>query len=91
MDPWNILIWLGSAGFVLCLVPQLLRTIQLRRADDISVAFLLLVLVSSGVTLPYMIHVKEFVFASAQVFNILVWGTVLYFRLNPAPKAIAPA
>lgn len=85
MDLWDLLIWAGSAGFILCLMPQLWRTLQRRRADDLSLAFLLLVLVSSGVTLPYMLHQREFVFAAAQAVNLAVWGTVLYFRLFPGP------
>lgn len=87
MDVWDWLIWLGSAGFILCLMPQLWRTLHRRRADDLSLAFLLLVLVSSGTTLPYMLHQGEYVFAAAQAVNILVWGTVLYFKLFPAPAS----
>lgn len=84
MDPWDVLIWVGSAGFILCLLPQLLRTLKRRSAEDLSVAFLVLVLVSSGCTLPYMLHQREFVFAAAQAVNLAVWGTVLYFRLRPS-------
>lgn len=86
MQFWDALIWIGSAGFILCLVPQLLRTLKRRSADDLSVSFLVLVLVSSGCTLPYMIHQKEYVFAVAQAVNLAVWGTVLYFRLWPGPR-----
>jgi hypothetical protein len=88
MDPWEILIWIGSAGFIISLIPQLSRTLKIRRAEDFSRKFLVLVLISSGATLPYMLHVKEYVFAAAQAVNLLVWGTVLYFRLNPQPTAI---
>ena len=71
---------------MLCLVPQLVRTIRRRSAEDLSIPFLVLVLFSSGVTLPYMLHAGEYVFGVAQGANILVWGTVLYFRLFPAPR-----
>lgn len=81
-----MLIWLGSAGFILCLMPQLYHTLRRRSAEDLSLSFLILVLVSSGVTLPYMLHQREFVFAAAQAVNLLVWGTVLYFKLFPAPR-----
>jgi hypothetical protein len=83
VDLWDVLINLGSAGFILCLVPQLYRTLRRRSAEDLSIPFLILVLFSSGVTLPYMLHRREFQFAAAQTFNLLVWGTVLYFRLFP--------
>lgn len=66
-------------------MPQLWRTIHRRRADDLSLGFLLLVLVSSGATLPYMVHQEEYVFAVAQAVNLLVWGTVLYFKVRPGP------
>ncbi|MEK6976312.1 MAG: PQ-loop domain-containing transporter [Candidatus Thermoplasmatota archaeon] len=85
MDSWDLLIWAGSAGFILCLVPQLWRTVHRRRADDISLGFLILVLLSSSLTLPYMLHEREFVFGAAQAVNVAVWGTVLYFKLFPAP------
>lgn len=86
MDFWDLLIWAGSIGFIVCLMPQVWRTLHLRRADDISLGFLLLVLASSGFTLPYMLHAGEHVFAVAQGVNLLVWGTVLYFRLFPGPR-----
>ena len=82
-----MLIWAGSAGFILCLMPQLYHTLRRRSAEDLSLSFLVLVLVSSGATLPYMLHQREFVFAAAQAVNLLVWGTVLYFRLWPAPRS----
>lgn len=87
MDVWDALIWTGSAGFILCLLPQLVRTLRRRSAEDLSLPFLVLVLVSSGVTMPYMLHEREFVFAAAQACNLLVWGTVLYFRLFPASRS----
>ena len=89
MDVWGLLITLGSAGFILCLMPQLYRTVVRRSAEDLSLSFLVLVLASSGMTLPYMLHKREFVFAAAQAVNLLVWGTVLYFRVFPAPRPAA--
>ena len=89
MDGWEVLNWAGSIGFILCLMPQLYRTLRRRSAEDLSVPFLLLVLVSSAATLPYMLHKRNFVFASAQTVNLLVWGTVLYFRLFPGKPAAA--
>ncbi len=90
MDAWELLNWVGSAGFILCLMPQLARTLRRRSAEDLSLPFLVLVLASSGCTLPYMLHRRNFVFASAQLVNLLVWGTVLYFRLFPGKPANSP-
>ena len=90
VDAWEVLNWVGSAGFILCLMPQLARTLRRRSAEDLSLPFLLLVLVSSSATLPYMLHIRNFVFASAQLVNLLVWGTVLYFRLYPGKPASPP-
>ena len=90
MDPWEWLNVAGSVGFSLALLPQLRRTLSLRRADDISQRFLWLVLASAAFMLVYMTHQGNWVFAGAQVMNLLVWGTVLWFRLRPG-KPPAPA
>jgi uncharacterized protein with PQ loop repeat len=83
MDAWELLNWGASLGFTLALVPQLQRTLKLRRADDISRRFLLLVLVAATLMLVYSVRVGNYVFAAAQVANIAVWGIVLYYRVNP--------
>jgi uncharacterized protein with PQ loop repeat len=83
VDFWALVILLGSAGFIACLVPQLVRTVRLGRADDLSLAFLVLVLVSSSLTLAYMLHRDEWTFAVAQAVNLLVWGTVLVYKVRP--------
>lgn len=87
MNVWDWLNLIGSAGFVACLMPQLARTLRLRRADDLSILFLLLVLVSSACILLYMLKRENFIFAAAQVANLIVWGVVLYFKLFPSPMA----
>jgi len=83
VDVWDFMELAGSAGFMLCLVPQFLRTIKRRTAEDLSIPFLLLVLFASGVTLPTMLHNDLYIFAVSQAANILVWSTVLYFRVFP--------
>ena len=91
MDPWELLNWAASIGFSLALIPQLRRTFTLRRADDISRRFLVLVLASSGFMLVYMAHAGNWVFAAAQVMNLAVWSIVLYFRVRPgAPAPTTP-
>ena len=82
MDVWDLLNWAATAGFILCLVPQLRRTLLTRKADDISRRFLYLVLFSSACMLPFMLHERNYVFAVAQAVNLLVWGTVLVVRLG---------
>lgn len=90
MDLWDALVAAGSAGFILCLMPQLVHTLRRRTADDLSVPYLVLVLAASCLTLPYMLHKREFVFAASQAVNLLVWGTVLYFRLFPGTPKPSP-
>lgn len=84
-----MLVGAGSLGFILCLMPQLLHTLRRRTADDFSLPYLILVLAASAMTLPYMLHKREFVFAASQAVNLLVWGTVLYFKAFPAPRSQA--
>jgi lipid-A-disaccharide synthase-like uncharacterized protein len=80
-DAWDVLVYAGSIGFILCLLPQLLKTLRSGKAEDLSWGFLVLVLVSSGLTLPYMLHRSEFVFAVSQAVNLAVWGTVAVVKL----------
>lgn len=82
-DPWQVFVYVGSAGFSLCLMPQFVRTIRTGSAKDLSIWFLALVLLSSAVTLPYMLHQGEYVFAVSQGMNLVVWGTVFGFKLRP--------
>lgn len=89
MDPWELLNWAATAGFILCLLPQLTRTLKTRRADDISRRFLVLVLFASTCMLGYMLHVENYVFAFAQLVNLAVWGTVLAVRLGVGARAAA--
>ena len=91
VDPWELFNWAASIGFSLALVPQLRRTLALRRADDISRRFLVLVLASSAFMLVYMAHAGNWVFAGAQVMNLAVWSIVLFFRMRPgAPAPLVP-
>jgi uncharacterized protein with PQ loop repeat len=91
VNVWDWLNILGSAGFVACLTPQMVRTLRLRRADDLSLAFLVLVLVSSVCMMLYSAERENYIFAGAQVANLIVWGTVLYFKLRPSGAKPAAA
>ena len=93
MNVWDWLNLVGSLGFVACLTPQLVRTVKLRRADDLSLLFLVLVLFSSVCILLYSLQRRNYVFAAAQAANLVVWGTVLYFKLRPkgGARSAAPA
>lgn len=90
-DAWEVLNWAASAGFSLALMPQLIRTLKRRSAEDISRLFAGLILVSSMCMLVYMAHLGNWVFASAQATNLLVWGIVLYYRIRPGKPRAAEA
>lgn len=83
MDVWTLLQATGSILFLICLVPQFVRTLQRRRADDVSLLFLVLVLLGSAVLVPYSAHTLQWYFVASFLGNIVVWGTVLYFRVRP--------
>lgn len=87
-DPWEYLNWAASIGFTVALLPQLARTLKRKRAQDISVPFAALVIVSSACLFPYMLHQGNWAFAAAQAVNLVVWSVVLYFRLYPAPGTV---
>jgi uncharacterized protein with PQ loop repeat len=88
-NPWELLIVAGSLGFILCLLPQLVKTLRTRRADDLSWGFLVLVLLSSGFTLPYELHIRQYIFAASQAVNLIVWGTVFAVKLAQQ-RGLAP-
>lgn len=80
------LTWLefaGSLGFTVALVPQFVTTLRRKRANDMDVTFLLIVLLSSLVLLVYSLATRQYYFAASYVANLLVWSVVLYFRLRP--------
>lgn len=91
IDEWEVLNWVASAGFSAALMPQLVRTVRRRSADDISRIFVALILVSSACMLVYMAHLGNWVFATAQAANIVVWGIVLYYRVRPGRPTVAAA
>ena len=83
------LIFLGSSAFTLALFPQLVRTLRLGRADDLSIPFVLLVIAASAMTLVYwLIRSEPWEVYFGFIANIVVWGVVLWFRLFPRPGSL---
>ncbi len=83
------LIFLGSTAFSVALVPQLVRTLRLGRADDFSIPFVLLVVGASIVTLTYwLIRGEPWQVYFGFIANILVWGVVLWYRFFPRPGSL---
>lgn len=89
MDSWQAVNLLANIGFILCLAPQLVRTLRLRRADDISLGFLVLVIASSALMLAYMAHRREWFVVASQAFNLAVWSTVLLFKVAGLKRTAA--
>ncbi len=90
MDVWDWLVSAGSVGFILCLMPQLVRTVRTKRADDLSLGFLVLVILSSALALPYAVHAQQWLLATSWTVNLLVWGLVLYYKVRPGSPARQP-
>lgn len=89
MDIWLLMQATGAVGFVASLIPQFVRTLQRRRAEDVSLAFLIILLLASLVLIPYSIHTDQWFFVFSFGGNVVVWGTVLYYRLHPQPQPAA--
>lgn len=83
MEFLEILELTGSVGFTIALIPQFIRTIRLGRAKDVDVAFLVLVWGSSLIMLVYAMQTEQYWVAMSFGANLLVWGTVLFYRLRP--------
>lgn len=90
-DPWQALQAASAFLFIACLVPQAMRTLRRRRAEDVSVGFLVLVLFGSLASFVYFIHRREWFFVASFACNLVVWGGVLYYRLHPALPQAAKA
>jgi uncharacterized protein with PQ loop repeat len=83
-DPWNYVILSGTTLFTLALVPQLIRTVRLGRADDFSVPFILMVVFASIANLTYFFaHKHDYIAGAGFIANIGVWSLVLWYRFNP--------
>lgn len=82
-DPWELLNVAASIGFTSALIPQVTRTLKRKRAQDISLPFVTVVLASSACMLPYMIYKENWIFAGAQLANLIGWGIVAYYRVRP--------
>ena len=88
LDGMQFLDWLqfaGSFGFLVSLVPQLIRTVRRKRAEDVDVTFLVILLVSSVILLVYALRTGQEWFAVSYCGNLVVWGVVLYYRVRPTP------
>jgi uncharacterized protein with PQ loop repeat len=83
VDVWDLLVSAGALGFILCLLPQLAKTVRSKRADDLSGGFLVLVVISSALALPYALHARQWLLAASWSVNLLVWGLVLYYKARP--------
>ena len=84
---YEVLEPIGSVGFIVALVPQFYRTLKLGHANDVDVWFLLIVLASSLVLLLWAIVTTTFYLAVSFGANLVVWGTVLWYRLRPRHEA----
>lgn len=83
------LVFLGSSAFTLALFPQLVRTVRLGRADDLSIPFVLLVIGASILTLTYwLIRSEDWEVYFGFIANVVVWGVVLWYRLFPRPGSL---
>lgn len=83
------LIFVGSTAFSVALVPQLVRTLKLGRADDLSIPFVALVIAASAMTLVYwLIRGENWEVYFGFLANLLVWSVVLWYRLFPRPGSL---
>lgn len=87
-DPWRYVEAAVSICFILCLVPQFFWTVKRGRSRDVSLTFLLLVLLASVLGVAYTSHTLQWWLSASFGANLVVWGTVLYYRLRPRPGTV---
>ena len=83
METLEIIQFVGAMGFVVSLAPQLVRTIRRKSANDVSLWYLVILLLSSVLLLYFALATGLVWFSVSYVANLVVWGTVLYFRVRP--------
>jgi uncharacterized protein with PQ loop repeat len=86
METLEIIQFVGAMGFVVSLAPQLIRTVRRKSAYDVSLWFLIILLLSSALLFYFALASKPRLvwFAVSYFTNIVVWGIVLYYRVRPA-------
>lgn len=65
---WNIFAWVSSALFLICFVPQIWKTIRLKKVDDIS---------------PWMWYILGGAHLSGLVFSLGTWQPPLMANYGP--------
>jgi uncharacterized protein with PQ loop repeat len=82
-------IFMSGFGFTAALLPQLVRTVRLGRANDFSLPFILIVVAASITALVYflLVDVRGWFVYYGYVANILVWLVVAWYRLFPRPRS----
>ena len=86
------IIFVSAFGFSIALLPQLVRTLRLGRAEDFSLPFILIVVAASILAMIYFLIVDPagwYVYYG-YVANIAVWSIVAWYRIYPRPGAVAP-
>ena len=91
MDQLEVIQFIGAMGFVVSLAPQFVRTIRRKSAHDVSLWFLIILLLSSALLFYFALATEPPLiwFSVSYATNIVVWGTVLYYRLRPGVPATA--
>ena len=77
-----VLGWMGAVCLALCGLPQAIKTVRTRKADDISFLFLSLWLGGEVLTLAYVLPSLDFPLMVNYLVNILIVGTIMRFKLK---------
>jgi len=77
-----VLGWLGAVCLALSGLPQAIKTVRTRKADDISFLFLSLWLGGEVLTLAYVLPSLDFPLMVNYLANILIVGTIMRFKLK---------
>lgn len=75
-----ILGWIGAICLSLCAVPQVIRSIRTKKADDISAAFLILWLLGEFLTLIYVFPKFDFPLIANYMANIIFISIILRYK-----------
>ncbi len=87
---WTVISWLGSFGFAVCAIPQVISTWRAGHARELSWGFLLLWLLGEVCTFAYVLHEID---SPPLIVNYVINGLCLliliWYKLRPRTSPVS--
>jgi len=79
--------WISSIGFILCFIPQIVRTWRLKSVDDISMWVYILLFIAYGFSTIYGVNLNEWPLICKDLIGLsLSWLMIVMFYMYRNPQ-----